>query len=486
MIPIAKLRNYATNPQYSARLALALFLIEIIVCVGIIWKVPYTEIDWIAYMQQAEQLLSGTTDYSQVEGQTGPLVYPGGHVKVFVYLFQITNRGQNVLLAQVIFAALYLVTQALVFVVYIQANAPPYVLPLLIMSKRIHSIYLLRLFNDCWMTFAAVFAVFFLQNQLWILGAIWMSFAISIKMSALLYIPGALFIFYQGTGNNFIMTVILILCLFGIQYVMALPFLGSYDDAMNYLSAAFNIHRQFLYKWTVNWRFISEATFSSRFFSASLLYAQIISLLTFGSYLWVRPSMYDGGLPDLLSEILVKTHPRLARRIISRVTPQFVLVTLASSMLLGTLFARSLHYQFYVWVFWCIPYLLSRAYIIPIPVKFLLWAAIEYAWNVYPSTSISSAAWATSVTIIIAATFYCELHFPSADTFDKGQYIDYYAVDAEIKRQHDIEEALKAKNKESEEVSNDENSGTEVTGSETTIKASNVLKKKKAAKKNKK
>lgn len=33
-----------------------------------------TEIDWVAYMQEVEGALNGTLDYSQLKGDTGPLV----------------------------------------------------------------------------------------------------------------------------------------------------------------------------------------------------------------------------------------------------------------------------------------------------------------------------------------------------------------------------------------------------------------------------
>ena len=33
-----------------------------------------TEIDWVAYMQEVEGVLNGTRDYSQLRGDTGPLV----------------------------------------------------------------------------------------------------------------------------------------------------------------------------------------------------------------------------------------------------------------------------------------------------------------------------------------------------------------------------------------------------------------------------
>ncbi|GJQ78111.1 hypothetical protein Trydic_g2449 [Trypoxylus dichotomus] len=44
-------------------------------------RVKYTEIDWIAYMQEVEGFLNGTLDYKYLKGDTGPLVYPAGFLK---------------------------------------------------------------------------------------------------------------------------------------------------------------------------------------------------------------------------------------------------------------------------------------------------------------------------------------------------------------------------------------------------------------------
>lgn len=53
---------------------IALFLLEIILNILIIKKTNYTEIDWIAYMQEVEGVVNGTYDYYQLKGDTGPLV----------------------------------------------------------------------------------------------------------------------------------------------------------------------------------------------------------------------------------------------------------------------------------------------------------------------------------------------------------------------------------------------------------------------------
>src|ERR1700760_390433 len=77
-----------------------------------------TEIDWKAYMQQIELYVKGERNYYNIEGDTGPLVYPGLHVYIYRLLYAATNHGENILAAQLIFAILYLVTLAVVMSCY--------------------------------------------------------------------------------------------------------------------------------------------------------------------------------------------------------------------------------------------------------------------------------------------------------------------------------------------------------------------------------
>lgn len=56
------------DPSTVATTCGALLLLELFLNVLIIERVRYTEIDWIAYMQEVEGFLNGTFDYSKLKG----------------------------------------------------------------------------------------------------------------------------------------------------------------------------------------------------------------------------------------------------------------------------------------------------------------------------------------------------------------------------------------------------------------------------------
>lgn len=77
--------------------------------------------------------------------------YPAGHLLIHRFLHLVTDGGANMALAQQIYGGLYLVSQFLTIAVYAAAgDVPNYLLLALPLSKRLHSIYVLRMFNDCW------------------------------------------------------------------------------------------------------------------------------------------------------------------------------------------------------------------------------------------------------------------------------------------------------------------------------------------------
>jgi alpha-1,3-mannosyltransferase len=72
--------------------------------------------------------------------------------------------------------------------------------------------------------------------------------------------------------------------------IISYPFLFSHPRS--YLAGAFNLSRQFLYKWAVNWRFVPEHIFLSNEFAYGLLFCHLTLLAAFALSKW---STSDGG-----------------------------------------------------------------------------------------------------------------------------------------------------------------------------------------------
>ncbi|CDQ92009.1 unnamed protein product, partial [Oncorhynchus mykiss] len=411
--------------EYTILVASVLWFLEIGINIWVIQKVAYTEIDWQAYMDEVEGVINGTYDYTQLKGGTGPLVYPAGFVYTFTALYYITNHGVNIRLAQYLFAVFYLLTLLLVFRIYHRTQkVPPYVFFFVCCaSYRIHSIFVLRLFNDpvaMMMLFGAV--NLFLDGR-WALGCgLYRQFkfslvhlAVSVKMNVLLFAPGLLFLLLSEFG---LMRAIpkLSLCA-AIQILLGLPFLM--ENPIGYMTRAFDLGRQFMFKWTVNWRFLPEWLFLSRYFHLVLLAAHLLALLLFALRRWKRPGE---SIMDLLKEPAKRVIPAqklTSDHILSSVCvsgamsrntvplwlfqkpiildlnsrSQMVLILFTSNFI-GMCFSRSLHYQFYVWYFHTLPFLLWSGGVKKLAhlLRVLILGLVELSWNTYPSTTHSSAA----------------------------------------------------------------------------------------------
>ncbi|KAL5364113.1 Dol-P-Man:Man(5)GlcNAc(2)-PP-Dol alpha-1,3-mannosyltransferase [Aspergillus floccosus] len=365
------------NPRHTKWVAPLLILGDAFLCALIIWKIPYTEIDWTTYMQQISLYLSGERDYTAIKGSTGPLVYPAAHVYSYAGLYHLTDGGRDILLGQILFAVLYLATLAVVITCYRQSGAPPYLLPLLVLSKRLHSVYVLRLFNDGLAAFAMWVAILLFQNQKWNAGVVVWSTGVAIKMTLLLLAPAVAVITVLSLSLMPSMRLGVLAVL--VQVLLAIPFLQT--NPVGYVSRAFELTRQFMFKWTVNWRFVGEEVFLSKKFSLGLLALHVSLLGVFIATRWLKPS--GSNLADFLQNIVRgRDHP-------VALSKTFTMTALLTSLAIGLLCARSLHYQFFAYLSWATPFLLWRAGFHPILI-YALWALQEWAWNVYPSTNQSS------------------------------------------------------------------------------------------------
>lgn len=380
----------------------ALWLADAVLCGLIIWKVPYTEIDWVAYMEQVTQFVHGERDYPKMEGGTGPLVYPAAHVYIYTGLYHLTNKGTNILLAQQLFAVLYMATLAVVMTCYSKAKVPPYIFPLLILSKRLHSVFVLRCFNDCFAAFFLWLCILFFQRREWTIGALAYSIGLGVKMSLLLVLPAVVIVLYLGRGFKGALRLLWLMV--QVQLLLAIPFITT--NWRGYLGRAFELSRQFKFEWTVNWRMLGEELFLSRGFSITLLAFHAIVLLAFilGRWLKIRERTVLGMIPYVIrfrSPFTEQEERAISHRV---VTPGYVMSTILSANVVGLLFARSLHYQFYAYLAWATPYLLWTAS----PNLFVvapLWAAQEWAWNVFPSTPLSSSVVVSVLAVTVAMAF---------------------------------------------------------------------------------
>lgn len=378
------------NPDNSGLMIILVLLLEVVGNIALIKKIPYTEIDWTAYMSEVEGVVNGTYDYTLLSGGTGPLVYPAGFVYIYLGLYYATDHGQNIVRAQYLFAFFYLLTIAAVFIIYRRCRMPPYTLAMVsVFAYRVHSIFVLRLFNDPLAIGVLFAAVLFFMKRRWMFGCFLFSIAVSIKMNILLFSPGVLLLLILDLGLQ--KTIPHLVMCAAVQLVLGAPFLCTYP--WSYLSRAFDFGRQFFYIWTVNWRCIPESVFLDRGFHLALLLLHLLVLVAFATRKWSRP---EGGVVAAIT-FNKATSPSL-------LTNTRIALILFSSNFIGICFARSLHYQFYVWYYHSIPLLLWQTNL-PVFARIAVILGIEYSFNVFPSTPWSSTVLHGCHAIILVALY---------------------------------------------------------------------------------
>ncbi|KAF3559299.1 hypothetical protein F2Q69_00010229 [Brassica cretica] len=373
--------------------ALGLIVADAILVALIIAYVPYTKIDWDAYMSQVSGFLGGEREYGSLKGDTGPLVYPAG----FLYVYSVVQNltGGEVYPAQILFGVLYIANLSIVLFIYLKTPdvVPWWALSLLCLSKRIHSIFVLRLFNDCFaMTLLHASLAFFLFHK-WHLGMLLFrqasSFgAVSIKMNVLLYAPPLLLLLLKAMNIIGVLSALASAAL--VQILVGLPFLLAYP--VSYLANAFDLGRVFIHFWSVNFKFVPERVFVSKEFAVCLLIAHLCLLAVFANYKWCK---HEGGIIGFMRSrrffLTLPSSLSFSDLLISgSLAKEHIVTTMFVGNFIGVVCARSLHYQFYSWYFYSLPYLLWRTSF-PTWLRLILFLGIELCWNVYPSTPVSSA-----------------------------------------------------------------------------------------------
>ncbi|XP_076899835.1 dol-P-Man:Man(5)GlcNAc(2)-PP-Dol alpha-1,3-mannosyltransferase-like isoform X1 [Bidens hawaiensis] len=354
------------NPK--THFAFALLISDAVLTALIIAYVPYTKIDWDAYMSQVDGFIEGERDYSNLKGDTGPLVYPAGFLYIYSAIQYVT--GGNVYPAQILFGFLYIVNLGIVLFIYVKTDVLPWwALTLLSLSKRLHSIFVLRLFNDCFAMTLLHASLVPLLYQKWHLSLIIFSAAVSVKMNVLLYSPPLLLLMVKAM--DFIGVISALTGAALVQILVGLPFLLSYP--IEYISKAFNLGRVFIHFWSVNFKFVPEPVFVSKTFAIILLVLHLGLLMIFAHYRWCK---HEGGLVSFLRSRFVQMQLKTSTGV-KIIKKEHIVTIMFTGNFIGIVCARSLHYQFYSWYFYSLPYLLWRT---PFP------TAVRYVIVSQPST----------------------------------------------------------------------------------------------------
>lgn len=365
-------------------------------------------------MQEVTGYIEGERNYYNIKGDTGPCVYPAGFLYIFSALKKLLNDG-DIRSFQYFFLGVYVLFISVVLLLYWNASetkehkeqyeeqeedeeqeeyesyesedetetttsislkdALPYIMIALCLSRRIHSIFVLRLFNDCIAMLFTYISFLAFQWDSWLIGCIIYSLGLSVKMNILLFLPGLLVLLTKRFG--FFKMILHAFVILVIQILLGIPFLLEYPEA--YIDRAFNFGRKFTYIWTVNWKFLSESFFLNEHFHKVLLILTLFFWILFG-FKWTS---VDGGPINAIlkgASSSMKTH---------RITSIHILWVLFTSNFVGIVFSRSLHFQFYVWYFHTLPFLLIFTPYTNL-VKFATLIGIECVWNIFPSNATSS------------------------------------------------------------------------------------------------
>jgi alpha-1,3-mannosyltransferase len=109
--------------------------------------------------------------------------YPAGHLWIHSALRRLFGDGlSNGSLwgVQQLYGGLYLLNLGVSFAIYwLAGGMPNYAILPLILSKRLHSIYVLRLFNDCWAVLGMAASVAAYQRRHFLFGSLFFRSSLS-------------------------------------------------------------------------------------------------------------------------------------------------------------------------------------------------------------------------------------------------------------------------------------------------------------------
>lgn len=113
-------------------------------------------------------------------------------------------------------------------------------------------------------------------------------------MNFLLYLPGLCYLLFTSLGP--VPSLVPLSLIATTQLALAAPFLTSPASALTYLHTAFNFGREFLWEWTVNWRWLGEEAFHKKELAGGLMLGHLVGIVLL-ALSWAEA---EGGLVEVV------------------------------------------------------------------------------------------------------------------------------------------------------------------------------------------
>ena len=344
-------------------------------------------IDLMAYIEQSNHYLDSPdgADYTKLLSECGPVAYPGAAVYFYSLVNLISGRNVTWAFGQYMHIVLDVFRMWLLVKVYKRAFGPRfarerkgYVLALLLLQAKYKFASVVFNFNDTVMQLIALIGIYFhLRSNFW-LGAFFMGCAASVKMSALLHVPGILLVVAFERG--LLWAPLYLIAFFGVQLLFGLEFILK--NAKGYFDMAYDFGRKFDQSESVNFHYISQETQHSKWFEALLLSLHLGFLVIFLLFKWTGQGDSQKSVPWAARFFKdIRLFPMTFER--RTVDPYYALLIILTSNFIGMVFSRGTHQQFYAWYSFSFPFLLDACSETFGPLAQLaILVTLELAWSV--------------------------------------------------------------------------------------------------------
>jgi alpha-1,3-mannosyltransferase len=260
-----------------------------------------------------------------------------------------------------------------VFKIYRLTDAPGWLLGLCVLSKRVHSIFMLRLFNDGLAQLMLYMSLLLLLQGKHTRASIIYSCSIGMKLQPLFYCPAfGLCLVLAGGWSHLLLHVCLMLL---VQVVGALPFLLA--NPLAYVSRAFGGPGALQKAWSVNWKCVPSDVFFHPYFPVVLACSTLMCLAWFAHFRWTPNGIAHTNLWKWSG-----SEPR-----VRMLDSKNMLTLLFSCNFIIIALLRTMHFQFLVWYFHTLP--------------FLAWVTLD---SVLGGTEHSQQGWRWVVKAVLVAT----------------------------------------------------------------------------------